>query len=255
MSKKSKMVECTYNEKIDAFLRIDLVTNLNILGIISNCKDAKIYTDDPEDPKIVLVNRHYFNYVYTDDLKLLELIRPLVAKNSHYGFSGIKSELADYLKNWDELDWESPCSVYVFESNDQIPGYECNHVRRLDESDASIIDEHYTYKGSGTYEQIRKDLSERPGFGAVDGEVLVSWVLTHPDNSLGIMYTMEDYRNRNYAYDVTLMLVDETLRLGHTPYVQIVKGNIKSENLARKCGFTYRQDAVWFGLRKRKETK
>ena len=74
------------------------------------------------------------------------------------------------------------------------------------------------------------------------------WLLVHEDDSLGIMYTLEEHRRKGYAEVVTRDLVRKQLAAGRTPFLQIRDDNGMSPGLALKCGFVKEGNCDWFGL-------
>jgi hypothetical protein len=76
----------------------------------------------------------------------------------------------------------------------------------------------------------------------------VCWVLIHEDNSMGIMFTREEYRRKGLAEVVTRDLTRRIIENGQIPYLQIVDGNMKSHGLANKCGFEQAGRCEWFGI-------
>ena len=65
---------------------------------------------------------------------------------------------------------------------------------------------------------------------------------------MGIMYTIEKARRKGYAEEVSLVLMDKMLRLGKTPFIQIVETNQMSPGLAKKCGFVKAGKCSWMGI-------
>jgi hypothetical protein len=246
-----KMIKIENYNKVLEFLKKDRIQNLNIIGIIENCEDISVFVDNPLDVHIVHVNRHYFNYVYTKDLEKIDLIKPFFEDKKYFGFSGLETSISNYIQdNFGIKDWESPCNLYYLPDDIQIQTNNHDYLRKLLIKDAKEVNDHYTYKSKGTLTSLKEDIKKRPSVCAkIDGE-LVSWVLTHPDNSLGVMFTKEEYRNKNLAYEVTMKLIEEHRKIGLTPFVQIVKGNFKSEGLATKCSFIKYGEAIWFGIKK-----
>jgi len=122
-------------------------------------------------------------------------------------------------------------------------------VKSIDIKDAEIINHYYTYKDEVSLDKIKDDIENRPSSAIyVDGEI-ASWVLIHNDNSMGIMYTKEEYRGRGYAEYVTLDLANKILKSGHVPFLTIVDGNNMSPGLAKKCGFIHEGVYTdWFGI-------
>ena len=99
---------------------------------------------------------------------------------------------------------------------------------------------------------IKDNLQNRPSsVYRIDGEA-VAWVLVHRDNSIGIMYTKEEYRGKNIAYELSMNLLKEIIKRNQIPYIHIGIGNEASFRLARKCGFRRYKQIFWFGINDKK---
>ena len=123
-----------------------------------------------------------------------------------------------------------------------------NPTEKIRLEDAETVDKFYQYRNPWSLETIKRDITNRPSSAVyINGEI-ACWVLIHDDNSMGIMYTKEEYRRRGYAVDVTIDLAKQIIEAGKIPFIQIVQGNGMSPGLAKKCGFVEAGKADWFGI-------
>lgn len=232
------------------FLKADLIQNLNILGILENLPEASIYVDHLSEPTGVIVNHGYFNYIYTANPNFMEMIvNDFLKDNDFFGFSGLEKTLADYLKQHMIVHWESPTDLYYLPKENFKPELKSSNTKptAVAIEDAETINFFYTYKDDNSLERIRQDILNRPSSAIyIDGEI-VSWLLVHEDNSMGIMFTKEAHRGKGYAVDLTIDLIGKLLEKDRIPFLQIVEGNTMSPGLARKCGFEHFGHAIWFG--------
>lgn len=245
------MLMLTQNSKVIMdFLKEDLLINLNIIGIIENEAEVKIYVDNVENPKGIVVDKGYFYYIYSKNDDFIEEVIESFNKDGYYGFSGIEKSIADKIKGrYKVVEWDNPCTLYYLPKENLDFGKIKNEVRSIDVKDAEIIDFHYEFRDSSSIEEIRKDILHRPSSGVYKNGELVCWVLTHDDNSLGIMYTKEEHRKMGYAVDVTIDIAAKHLAKGKIPYLQIIERNNMSPGLAKKCGFVECGKVVWFGIK------
>jgi hypothetical protein len=242
------MIKTTLSDKIIACLKKDLMQNLNILGILENYKDVEIYVDDEEHPKSVLVRRGYFNYIYTKEDSFIEDALNTQYKNDgFYGFSGLEESVSKKLREHFITHWESPGDLYYLPKENFDPSLKKHETKNIDIKDAQKIDHYYTFRNNNSINRIKEDIKSRLSSAIYKGDELVSWVLMHEDNSMGIMYTMEEHRGEGYAVDVTIDLASKILKQGKVPFLQINRHNDKSPGLARKCGFVMDGSAIWFG--------
>jgi hypothetical protein len=242
------MIKTNLSKEIINFLRSDLIQNLNILGIIENVKNIKIYVDDTADPKGVLVNNGYFNYIYTkEDSFIDDILNNYFKKEDFYGFSGLEESISKKLRSHFTIDWETPCDLYYLPKENFNPSLKKNNTSNIDIKDAEKIDQYYTFRDNHSIDRIKDDITNRPTSGIYKNGEIVCWVLVHQDNSMGIMYTMEEHRGYGYAVDVTIDLCEKILQAGKIPFLQIHRTNNMSPGLAKKCGFVKYGSAIWFG--------
>ncbi|MFL0247721.1 GNAT family N-acetyltransferase [Candidatus Clostridium stratigraminis] len=245
------MLILTQNSKaIVDFLKKDLLINLNIMGIIENEPKAKIFVDNVENPKGIVVDNGYFHYIYSKEDNFLEKIMESFNKDGYYGFSAIEKSIADKIKDrYKVIDWDNPCTLYYLPKENLNLESIKNEVRTIDVKDAETINGFYEFQGPDSLEEIRKDILERPSSGVYKNGELVSWAVTHDDNSLGIMYTKKEHRRMGYAEDVTVDLAAKHILQGKIPFLHIIERNNMSPGLAKKCGFEECGKVVWFGIK------
>lgn len=236
------------SKAIVEFLNKNKIVNLNIIGVIENEPEAEIYVDNEASPKIVLVRHEYFNYIYTEEDELLEEMLEALFKDNFYGFSGVYRPLAEKMRNKYLVNWESRCTLYYLPKENLNLSLIKNPVKSIDLKDAEVVDEFYTYRHPGSIEEIKKDILNRPSSAVYVNDDIASWVLVHKDNSMGIMYTKEEYRKKGYAVDASMDLASKIIDQGKIPFLQIVQSNTMSPGLATNCNFVKHGYADWFGI-------
>lgn len=243
------LVQTSFNDKVKKILEEDIITNLNIFGIIENSKEAKICVDDIENPSGVFVNNGYFNYIYTKNEEFTDKIIEHILKNrGYYGFSALKSEIADRIKGKFEVDWESVCSLYYYKDKSVDTGKIKSNVMPVKIEDDYVINEYYTFKDDESIHGIRDSIYNRHNSCVYQNGKIASWLLLHDDNSMGPMFTKEEFRKEGFAIDVTLDVIDKLLKDNKIPFLHIIKDNEASHKLAKKCGFEEHGTVKWFGI-------
>lgn len=242
------VIKTSNKESIISFLQQDPIINLNVIGVIKNVPEAEIYVDNEDNPKGVFVRRNYFHYIYTKDEGFIDEVCETFFKDGYFGFSGVEPSIAKKIMAKFELDWENPCNLFYMPKENLDINKIKSKVTSIDAKDAEIVDSFYQFRNEGSLGEIRRDILERPSSAIYLDNELVCWVLTHPDNSMGIMYTKEDFRNRGYGVDVTLDLASKLIAKGDIPYVHINTVNTMSPGLAKKCGFVQVGEVNWFGI-------
>ncbi len=236
------------NEAIIDFLKQNYLLNQNIIGVINNAPKAEIYVDNEINPKGVFVRNDYWNYLYSDNDEFIDEASKTLFKKGYYGFGAVERSIGEKIQKKFKIHWNNPCGLYYLPKRNIDTSLIKNKTSSIDIKDAEIIDKYYEYRHPGTIEVIREDIINRPSSAIYKNGELVSWVLVHIDNSMGIMYTKEEHRRNGYAVDVTIDLASKILKEGNVPFVHIVKGNNKSEYLAKRTGFERYGDVIWFGI-------
>lgn len=243
------IIKTKLSKAVIGFLNENLILNLNIIGFLENEPDADIYVDNEQSPTGVVARKGYFSYIFTENNIFLNEVLDTLYKDGSYGFSGVYRPLAQKIRNRFKVEWESRCALYYFPKNELDLSLIKNPVQPAEIKDAETIDYYYTYKDETSLERIKLDLEKRNSSAVYVNGDIACWVLIHNDNSMGIMYTKEEYRNKGYAVDVTIDLTNKILKTGRIPFLQITEANNMSPGLAKKCGFI--NEGVfsdWFGI-------
>lgn len=235
-------------ERVKEFIEKDKIYNLNIKAVMENLKKYDVYVNDSENINGVFLNRGYFNHIYTENKSFIEDIKDNFIKKGEYGFSGVRADIAEEIKKGYNLDWENKCDLYYYPNSSIDTSRIQGNPKNLKLENAKEVDYYYTYRGDFSLKEIENDISSRPSSCIYEGNDLASWVLVHNDNSMGIMFTKEEYRGKNYALYVSLDLTDKILKRGNIPYLHIVESNNMSPGLAVKTGFKKYGKVSWFGI-------
>lgn len=231
------------------FLKQKFLVNENIIGIIENVPWAEVFVDDLENPTGVLVAKDdYMHYVYTENEGFIDNICANYFNQGFFGFSGVEGNLAEKIRRRYLLGWESRCTLYYMPKENLDLSLKKNTTEKIKLEDAETVDKYYQYRNPWSLETIKRDITNRPSSAIYIYGEIACWVLIHDDNSMGIMYTMEEHRRKGYAVDVTIDLAEQIIKSGKIPFIQIVQGNGMSPGLARKCGFMEAGKAEWFGI-------
>lgn len=243
-----KLIQVEKSDTLIDYLKQDEIINLNIIGKIENGSEYPIFTDDPNNPSGVLVKSGYMHFLYTESEAFIDAVLRDHMAEGFYGFAGVDVKIAERIKARKTEHWRNKCSIYTFKE-ESIDLVERDYdVRSLRIEDAETVDKFYEYRNDNSIHAIRKDIEFRPSSAVYVDDEPVCWVLVHEDNSMGIMYTREEYRRKGLAEVVSRDLTQKILKRGQVPYLQIVDGNEKSHGLAKKCGYVKYGDCEWFGI-------
>lgn len=243
------IIKTNLSKPIYDFLNKNRLINLNLIGFLENVPDAEVYVDNETCPTGVVARKDYFSSLYTENDDFLNEVLDTLYKDGFYGFRAVYRPIAEKIRSRFIVNWESLNALYYLPEKEVDLSRIKNPIKPIDIKDAEIINHYYTYKDEISLDKIKDDIENRPSSAIyVDGDI-ASWVLIHNDNSMGIMYTKEDYRARGYAEEVTLDLANKILKSGHVPFLTIVDGNNMSPGLAKKCGFVHEDIFTdWFGI-------
>ena len=218
---------------------------LNVLGLIKNSNNVKLYTDGNGSVGLV-ENGHTLCFV-TENLSFVDEVVATVTVE--ITFCGVSNKILEHLQSNYDLTWITRCSLYA---------YNGNSFDGIDVVQAQIkpIDAQYWQLVSdGTYyhadkEDIEECLANRVSSAVyIDGKP-VCWCLMHHENSLGMLYTLPEHRRKGYALAVMVDICKKIVANGDCPYGYIVKGNTASEMLAQHYNLQYFFDANWCGMEK-----
>lgn len=229
-------------------LSYDTKINSNVLGYINNTPGITIWTDSLDNPNGIIINKDYFKLVCSKDEKFsYNLYKKYKNYKSHIGFSGVSQLVAKPFYDNMDVVWSNPCYLFTF-NDKKIEVKTDKNVRQLRIEDAKKVNEFYTYKSANSLKYIKDCITKRPALGYEINGKLVSWVLVHSDESMGIMYTVDEYRCMGIAKILTSNLIKMQLSRGQLPYVHIVKTNENSIKLAKSQGFELYDTVEWFGI-------
>jgi len=235
------------------YLERDIYVNLNCLYFLRNFGDADVYlyNGDVENGLILGTEEQNFFYLSTYDPGFLdefwESLRP-----GHKCFSGVPKPITDIFLKGKQIVWDNPCKGYALKGaykkiEDARYAIDC-----LTAADAEEVNEYYTFKSEDSLEHIMESITLRDSSCVRINGRLAAWCAVHPeDNSMGPLYTKEEYRGLGLAALVTTRLMGKLIAKGFIPYIQIVEGNTVSEHVAGKIsGMEYTHGCIWFGIDK-----
>lgn len=187
----------------------------------------------------------------------LEEMETYLKERNHFkeiNFAGIPKSQFNQLASKFKVVWEEFCWLFLYDtigvdnlSNKlQVDGLEVR-LDHLREDDIQQVFEYYTYKddGIGYIEDVVK---KQITLCARVDDKLVSWVVQRGDGSMGIMYTLKEYRRKGIGEWLSKHLINRILEKGEIPYLHIVVENAPSIALAESLGFKRHSEIVWFGI-------
>ncbi len=189
--------------------------------------------------------------LYAQSFEFVDEVISSLKKGRMYEFCGIDPIVADYILKTRSCLWRTDCTQFTY-CKSSVAQPKLANGERLDEINPKyikLINDHYTYKHKGSKAELLREITSRFSTALYLEDKPVAWALIHDDLAMGVMFVLPEYRRRGYAEAVTCDLMRKVLEKGDIPYVQIVKGNIASETLAKKLGFEPQCSITWIGVR------
>lgn len=169
--------------------------------------------------------------VYTDSASFLDEL--LTVLHGNVKFCGVTPFVRDYLQARYRFDWLTRCDLYVWNGKQLDLGVldGCD-IRPLDLSYVKQVSDGTPYHAD--LEDVRTCLTKHPSAALYVDNKAVCWCLLHVEGSLGMLFTVPEYRRRGYALRVMTALTQAVINDGNVPYAYIIEDNVASKSLALK---------------------
>lgn len=160
---------------------------------------------------------------------------------------GVDERITEYLRDKYRYVWETHCLLHVW--NGQPLTHQITHkIYPISPKYAQAVSDGTPYHAP--VEEICKCLELHPSAAIfVDGKP-VCWCLCHLEKSLGMLYTLPEYRQQGLALEVITALCNDVISRGDIPYAYIVDTNVPSLSLAAKYNFVSVKRADYFLISK-----
>lgn len=238
-------------EIIEELIAKDKIAHLNTSGVIRLRDQFELFVDDLDNPGGYIIQKDEWNIIYYENEKTKESVLEMATEKPRK-FSGVHKSFYDNIREKRDIAFHEICYLYYLEAdNFNYEEPDCE-IDKLTVDDARVVDKHYTYQSEDdtSYEYIKKTIEERPTAVIRDERGNpISWSVVRDDGSMGIAYTLEEYRRQGYAAAVNIELLKRTIDFGLVPYVHIVTDNRASISLAEGLGFKRNGKVVWFATK------
>lgn len=147
-------------------------------------------------------------------------------------FCGVSPFVTDYLQSRYNFEWLTHCDLYAWNGKPlDLSVIDCE-IRPLELSYAKQVSDGTPYHAD--VNDVKMCLTRHPSAAAyVDGKA-VCWCLLHLEGSLGMLYTLQEFRRQGYALKVMTALTQMVIDAGNVPYAYIIEDNVASKSLATK---------------------
>jgi 8-oxo-dGTP diphosphatase len=244
------------DERIPRLLAHDQIGCLTIAGELETARpgEIKLFIDDPERPRGLLIRNYWVKLCAEDESAVAELLRALPGQEE-FRFGAVAAWIRDRIaRDW-EITWENPCWLYYLEPDSLREELVQHEVSPLRPEDAPLVNRCWEHEDEETLGYVRWRIESGPSCAIFTGEGRsrrpLSWVLTHRDGAMGMMFTLPEARRRGYGRSVTIALAREILRRGRIPFLYTFHSNLPAQRMVEKLGFARWGDYRYFDARRR----
>lgn len=181
--------------------------------------------------------------VYSDDTEFIDGLLGIL--HGKVKFCGVDGFVTDYIKRRYNLLWETNCDLYVYDGR-PLPQLPNGDLAEMDADYACEISNGTPYHAD--VENVKTCLKLHPSVAAYAEGKPVCWCLLHIEGSLGMLYTLPEYRRKGYALRVMTELCRKVLSRGDIPFAYIIQDNTASKALAPKYNLRYVCKANYFEI-------
>lgn len=230
-----------FNEIINK-LKSDKLNNIQCLGFLKNVNPVLV----KESGTVILVkgiSDHDWTYICSDGKRNFPELDTEIKDSDKYFFTNNEAIKAYMIKHFG-------CNIYLDSASYYFPGKflsfkETVEIQPVKPESAQIIWDNTEYKDVMDFNYVKERIAN--GITAcvcVKGQ-MASWSLTHDDNSIGFLHTVEEERKKGYAKNVVANMTNQMLKMGEIPFVQISDNNEKSYNLVMELGYKRLGNSFW----------
>lgn len=246
------MIKSTNRNFINKMIKKYPVETLHINGRLKN-ESAEYFEDDSKNPEVAIIKHDGWLAPFSENIdKMMDVLNEF-GKDDEVMFCGLPLGIANPIiegLNGFKMKWVERCVLYY------LPETEYKRYLNLDENldeikkeDISVVYDHYTYKDEDSEAYLLECVNNGPSsIIKNEKQEAISWALLREDGSLGVMYTLEEYRKQGMAIKISRDLIKKVVKKGFQPYAHIVVENQPSRKLAEQLGMVLFDEILWFGM-------
>ena len=173
-----------------------------------------------------------------------EVLAPICGKVE---LCGVDPCVTEWLRDSYKYEYETHCYLYVW-NGQALPYINNQNIHPLSPEFAQLVSDGTHYHAYT--DEIKECLARHPSAAITVNGKPICWCLCHLEKSLGMLYTLPEYRHKGYALKVMTALCNEVIANGDIPYAYIVTDNTASINLAAKYNLVCVKCADYFRFEK-----
>lgn len=214
-------------------------------GYCRYSKEAELYQDGDSFALVVKVG-DTFKCCFSgcDNELVTQTLAPLKGKVE---LCGVDPNITEGLMNVYNFEYLTKC--YLCEWNKTPLSYVCSEkIQPISPQFAQMVSDGTHYHADT--EEIKQCINLHPSAAIYRDDKPVCWCLCHLEKSLGMLYTLPEYRRKGYALEVMTALCNKIIAKGDVPFAYIVTDNTASLNLAAKYNLEQVKRADYFRFEK-----
>jgi RimJ/RimL family protein N-acetyltransferase len=249
--------------RFERFLNVHAPFSLRIRGALAEGSDGHaIWTDGLEDLHVAIHRgRGWLAPVGAQDdiIASLDEFERMAAEMEEAGenpnhpkvknekgvlrMSAIPASVRDAISEKRDFERETGCGLYTLTKEDLTPDTEGPPIGRIREEEYEFVTGLAQYGEGASY--LSERLSHAPHAAVrVEGE-LAAYMIVHANGSIGMLHTVEKFRNRGLGRHVASALAEMQFARGMLVYCYIVDGNTPSQRVFTSLGFRRVADVSW----------
>ncbi len=215
-----------------------------IMGVIANSKpeDIQLWADDEGSLACIAADGCYVHA--TSEQFIADLLDKV---SGEVAFCAVPDNVVHYLREHYSLEWCTPCRMHVYNGKPYDPSQlEGLDIRPLEPEHWQLVSDGTPYKPHK--DRVIDDIVNRISSAIYLDDKPVSWCVLHKDNSLGMLYTLPEYRGRGFGVKMVVSQCIKLLNMGQIPFACVIKGNDIAESITTKYNTDYLCDVTWCGI-------
>lgn len=173
--------------------------------------------------------------IYGDDAAFVDEV--LKRLHGAVKLCGVSPFVTERVGQRHSFNWLTHCDLFAWNGNPlNLDVIDCE-IKPLDVSYAQQVSNGTPYRAD--VGEVIKCLHIHPSAACYVDNKAICWCLMHLEGSLGMLYTVPEYRRQGYALKVMTALTQMVIERGNIPFAYIIEDNVASKNLAVKYNLQY----------------
>lgn len=262
------LLENPANPPFQRFLAAHEPYSLRIIGVLAEGADnPSIWVDDVENPSLAVHRARGWLASLCDTSIIVARLADLEAMAAemekageapyHPGsqeeknvlrLSALPATARDIIAERRDILRQTPCGLYTLMRENFTPYTDGPPIGQIREEEHEMVADLAQHGEGVSY--VKSRLSKAPHTAVrVDGE-LAAYMLVHANGSIGMLHTVERFRNRGLGRLVASALAERQFARGMAVYCYILDENTPSHRVFTSLGFRRVADVVWCVFRR-----